>query len=168
MADALIFSLTFVTSTFKSDPKLLKLVFQMWNDTVTQIINVAGISYSLNFQPISQPMIAQSQAQGGNSLGLTESDGPLVLCLLSASWNLKTDDSTVITAGRTLFDKIDLAAKSKGLFREFKYLNYAAEYQRPIDSYGSQNKAKLQKASKKYDPSGLFQRAVPGGFKLFG
>jgi hypothetical protein len=25
----------------------------------------------------------------------------------------------------------------------------------------------LQKASKKYDPQGLFQTGVPGGFKLF-
>ncbi|KAL8879214.1 MAG: hypothetical protein Q9198_003133 [Flavoplaca austrocitrina] len=32
---------------------------------------------------------------------------------------------------------------------------------------GTQNVAKLQAAIKKYDPMGLFQTNVPGGFKLF-
>ena len=54
-----------------------------------------------------------------------------------------------------------------GLQRQWIYLNYANDDQDPIGSYGSANVAKLQAASKKYDPTGLFQTNVPGGFKLF-
>jgi hypothetical protein len=46
-------------------------------------------------------------------------------------------------------------------------MNYAAKGDDVISSYGAANKAILQKASKKYDPHGLFQTGVPGGFKLF-
>lgn len=54
-----------------------------------------------------------------------------------------------------------------GLQRKWIYLNYAERDQDPIGSYGSENVGKLQAASKKYDPTGLFQTNVPGGFKLF-
>lgn len=155
-----------MTTTFKPDLGLLKMLVKMWNDTVPQIGNVAGISISLNFQPIPLPMTAQSIAQGGNSLGLSMSDGPLVLCLLAVSWSLKKDDKTVMNTGKTLFDNIEQEAMRRSLFHKFKYLSYSAAHQRPIDGYGPVNKAQLQQVSKKYDPSGLFQRAVPGGFKL--
>jgi len=53
-----------------------------------------------------------------------------------------------------------------GVWNEFIYLNYAAPWQKPITSYGQANKNFLQSVSKEYDPNSLFQKAVPGGFKL--
>lgn len=51
----------------------------------------------------------------------------------------------------------------------FVYLNYAFDFQDPIGSYGEKNQAFLQETSKnyRYNPEGLFQKGVPGGFKLF-
>lgn len=49
----------------------------------------------------------------------------------------------------------------------FKYLNYAYKTQEPIKGYGHANVAKLKAASKKYDPAGVFQKLVPGGYKLW-
>jgi hypothetical protein len=40
-------------------------------------------------------------------------------------------------------------------------------WQDPIDSYGVTVKKELQEVSKKYDPTGMFQKQVPGGVKLF-
>jgi hypothetical protein len=37
---------------------------------------------------------------------------------------------------------------------------------RIIAGYGEESVSKLRATSKKYDPEGLFQKAVPGGFKL--
>jgi hypothetical protein len=45
-------------------------------------------------------------------------------------------------------------------------MNYAYNFQDPITSYGSRNHEHLQTVSKTYDAEGLFQMAVPGGFKL--
>lgn len=51
--------------------------------------------------------------------------------------------------------------------RPWLYLNYAAQDQDPIASYGADSVERLKAASRKFDPQGLFQRNVPGGFKLF-
>lgn len=50
----------------------------------------------------------------------------------------------------------------------FQYLNYAAPFQDPLASYGVKNLQRLREVSKKYDPDQVFQRLVPGGFKLTG
>ncbi|KAK8097551.1 uncharacterized protein PG998_013037 [Apiospora kogelbergensis] len=48
-----------------------------------------------------------------------------------------------------------------------KDLDYAFSFQDPTGSYGHENRIKLQDTSQKYNPKGLFQPGVPGGFKLF-
>lgn len=58
------------------------------------------------------------------------------------------------------------AAQEMGLLREFVYLNYANQVQEPIASYGREDVARLRAAARRYDPSGVFQRQVPGGFKV--
>lgn len=61
---------------------------------------------------------------------------------------------------------INKAAREMGLLHEFVYLNYANQDQNPILSYGPENVAIMKAAARKYDPRGVFQRQVPGGFKL--
>jgi hypothetical protein len=58
------------------------------------------------------------------------------------------------------------AAQTLGVDDPYLYLNYAASWQDPINSYGPASVANLQAVSRKYDPSGVFQKQVPGGFKL--
>ena len=58
------------------------------------------------------------------------------------------------------------AARDMGLLHDFVYLNYANQAQDPISTYGRENVASLKRAAKRYDPRGIFQRQVPGGFKL--
>ena len=48
------------------------------------------------------------------------------------------------------------------------YLNYATDFQDSISSYGQVNVQKLRDASRKYDPDQVFQKLVPGGFKIPG
>src|SRR5436305_13761866 len=154
------------TTTFKSDLSFINSVYTMWNQSVAKVLDIPGIKYSLTFQPIPPAITSKSATIGVNSMGLDPADGPLVLVLLSATWNLTSNDDAVISAAKKLFDDIDEAAKAKGVFNKFKYLNYAAKFQDPIDSYGSVNKANLLAVSQKYDPKQIFQLAVPGGFKI--
>ena len=58
------------------------------------------------------------------------------------------------------------AATDMGMLHEFVYLNYANQAQNPISTYGRGNVASLRAVAKKYDSHGIFQRQVPGGFKL--
>lgn len=104
---------------------------------------------------------------GGNVLGLENMTEPLVLVLLTTQWSDAIDDVRVNAMAKAFFAELDAEAQGRNLTNSWTYLNYAAPFQDPIGGYGAVNKAKLQKISKKYDPRGLFQTGVPGGFKLF-
>ncbi len=90
---------------------------------------------------------------------------PLVL-LLSGLWPDSSSNAAVEQISRAALSAIKCRAKAKGLLRDFQYLNYAAPFQTPLTSYGAENLKFLQQVSKKYDPTAVFQRRVPGGFKL--
>lgn len=45
-------------------------------------------------------------------------------------------------------------------------LTYSGWNQPAISSYGAENVAKLKEIAARYDPTGVFQRLVPGGQKL--
>ena len=146
---------------------LLKAVYDNYNSTISKIENVKGIVWSLTFQPIVPAITSKSGPRGGNSLGLDPSDGPLVKALLVSFWSDASDDGLVNEVGAKFVDDIETIARAKGVYHNFVYLNYANKNQNPIDGYGAVSKANLQAVSKKYDPQGLFQKGVPGGFKLF-
>lgn len=61
----------------------------------------------------------------------------------------------------------DQTARIVVLGNPYIYLNYATVWQDSIDTDGVIVKKELQKASKRYDPMGVFQKQVPSRFKLF-
>lgn len=48
----------------------------------------------------------------------------------------------------------------------FRYLNYSDISQDPLSTYGEDNFKRMREVAMKYDPTGVFQTRVPGGFKL--
>lgn len=146
---------------------MITATFNLWNQSVTEVQSVAGLVWALSLEPIPPIISSKSASMGGNVLGLDPEHGALMVVLLAVSYTNFEDDDLVASTAEALFESIDSTAISLGAFDRFKYLNYAAISQDPIDSYGAQNKARLQAASRKYDPAGIFQRVVPGGFKLF-
>ncbi len=62
---------------------------------------------------------------------------------------------------------LEACAEAKGLLLKFQYLNYAAAYQTPLEPYGEENLMFMRGVSREYDPKGVFQKQVPGGFKLW-
>jgi hypothetical protein len=156
----------FVTGTYGNSAKMMSAIFDIANSTV-QSLSVPNIAYSLSFQPMPTAITSKAASRGGNSLGLSASDGNLFNLLLTVSWDSTADDARIEQHARDLFQQSEDEAKKLGLYNEYLYLNYAASWQDPISGYGAANKAKLQAVSKKYDPKGVFQNQVPGGFKLF-
>ena len=149
-----------MTTTFSPSLSLFQEVYSLWNLTVEFIQAVIRIQHFLIFQRV--PAVVP-----GNSLGLEASEGPMVVCLLSITWNLTKDDALINSVAKNLIGRIEIATKAAGLFNSYQYLNYAANFQQPILSYGNVSNAEFRRVSKKYDPTGLFQTVVPGGFKLF-
>jgi len=135
-------------------------MMKVWEEGVSQLSGVPGILSQFLIQP--QPV-----TNGTNSLGLTPGDRLSVLGLVTMGWDNAADDNTVQKGVQAIVDQhIDILRKKK-LYEPFLYLNYADNSQDPFASYGKENKARLQAVSRKYDPNGVFQKVVPGGFKLF-
>lgn len=65
------------------------------------------------------------------------------------------------------FDELEAYAASLGGAVEFKYGNYCDGLtQDPLATYGETNIQRMREAAKKYDPTGVFQTRVPGGYKI--
>lgn len=139
----------------------------MWKVNASLIDTVPGLVYNMLNQHLLPIVMGKSPALDGNSMGLEPSEGPLVMTLLSITWDSASDDAAVMSDAKALMEQIEAAARASGVYHAFKYLNYAYARQDVFDGYGRVNKARLRSVSKAYDPTGVFQTAVPGGFKLF-
>ncbi|KAF2460944.1 putative oxidoreductase [Lineolata rhizophorae] len=157
----------YITTTTKSDLELFSRFLEIVKARTQGLERVKDAVISLTMQPMPPIMFKASEATGGNSLGIKSQDAPVVNVLFTAAWGNASDDDAFFRAGREVIEDIEKLAKSQGKSHRYKYMNYAAGSQDPITGYGPEIKAFLQDTSKKYDPKGLFQKAVPGGFKLF-
>lgn len=67
---------------------------------------------------------------------------------------------------RPRIDNIDGYEQSLILLQAFRFMNYGAASQDVLGSYGSQNVEYIRQVATKYDPDGVFQERIPGGFKI--
>jgi hypothetical protein len=135
-------------------------LFQTWEDGTKVLADIEGLQIALLLQP--HPV-----TDGQNSLGLPPGGEDVVMSVITVSYSKKSDDDTVRGGLQAIIIKHEEILRREGVYIGWKYLNYADKLQDPIGSYGEETKARLQAVSKKYDPYGLFQTGVPGGFKLF-
>lgn len=154
-----------MTFSFENDLAVLNSTVASWDDYVQHVSAVPGIIFSIIFTPIQPSAVRESAARGGNSLGLTLSK-PLHVATIHATWENATDDENVVGTAKRLMADMERQAKVHRVFSPYIYMNYAWAGQQVIDGYGEETKAYLERVSKTYDPHQLFQRGVPGGFKL--
>ncbi|KAL4861667.1 hypothetical protein BDV12DRAFT_179916 [Aspergillus spectabilis] len=157
----------YFNTTIKADPATLKAASDIYTAALNPIQSAEGLICSLTLQPYPVSLLKKSIERGGNSLGLTTSDGPLVSILLLTYWSSRNDDAAVLGVMQKALADIKREAQNRNTSVPFEFLNYAWGSQDPIGSYGEENKKRLQEVSKRIDPEGVFQRLVPGGFKLF-
>ncbi len=157
----------YANTTVKADAATLKAAAEKFTSSLDLVKDCKGIVFSLTFQPYPVSLLEKCLSAGGNITGLTPTSGPLVSVLVLVNWENKDDDKNILGTARSLLEAIDEDAAARGQAVPYKYLNYACDFQDPIGSYGAENKQLLQDVSKRFDPDGVFQHGVPGGFKLF-
>jgi hypothetical protein len=154
----------FETVTFGVSETLLGRMFDSFNETL-QGFNPPGTTlWSIALEPL--PAVISARGAGKNALGTTVEDGNSVVLLISAFWTDPSATEVMKEQGQRLAGQVQGMVRDMGLERRFVYANYAGPDQRPLESYGEGNLEFLRKVAKEYDPSGFFQRRVPGGFKL--
>lgn len=118
------------------------------------------------FQAMPTLFAENSEEKGGNMLGLDrETDNGV---LFQIQMMVKGEDQEMEARKRLqkFFKDIKEHQVEVGGDIDWQYLNYADSTQNPLPSYGEENVAYLKKVAKKYDPLGVFQKRMPGGFKI--
>ncbi|OJJ32641.1 hypothetical protein ASPWEDRAFT_29799 [Aspergillus wentii DTO 134E9] len=158
-------SAEWATTTFAISPTILGKVHGLWNASAVELTPVTNLTSVLTFQSVPAP-----QPSSPNSLGIDPKSSPeknLVLALVNQYWSLESDSDKANGVTEELMSNIDDLLRQEGLYVDYKYLNYAGPFQDPLGSYGDESLERMKKVSTKYDPTGVFQKQVKGGFKLF-
>jgi hypothetical protein len=90
----------------------------------------------------------------------------VIVISTSISWSSAADDARILAASRNFISRANATAYAQGLGNRFLYQNYAEQEQDVFSGYGQENLERLREASRKYDPSGVWQKLQPGYFKL--
>jgi len=69
-------------------------------------------------------------------------------------------------AAETWVSELRKMTESLGTADPFLYGNLAGGNQKPFCGYGPESVEFLKMIARKYDPAAVFQRLVPGGFKV--
>ncbi|CAG8980501.1 hypothetical protein HYALB_00013102 [Hymenoscyphus albidus] len=155
-----------VATSFKPTAALYKRIQEIitTSSSIKTIKSVTAGSQAFGIQPITTSLVEAGRRMGGNALGL-ECVNQTWLVLDSGWWS-SNDDMTVHNAARDMIGDIDSASKSGGDYVEYIFMNDASWDQEVIRHYGAENVQRLKRVSELYDPNCVFQRLVPGGYKL--
>ncbi|KAF2730850.1 FAD-binding domain-containing protein [Polyplosphaeria fusca] len=156
----------YATCTVRPDAQLMATIHALFREALDTIRDAEGLTFALNYHPLSVAMLQNSLATGGNAFDIPPSDGPLLILLVNPTWASTADDERVTNATKTLFQRIRTVAIEKGLLHRYIFPNYAMGEEDVLAGYGEESLKRLREVRKRVDPEGLWQRGVPGGFKL--
>ena len=121
-------------------------------------------------QPFPQKFIQASQKKGRNVLGLERMNGNALLWTGGVQLNPNKTNEAQFATAQALVEayaaQLEQYAREKGGLKEYVALNYADASQDPLSTYGAANVQFIWDVAKKYDPKGVFQQRIPGGFKI--
>ncbi|EXJ79874.1 hypothetical protein A1O3_08159 [Capronia epimyces CBS 606.96] len=160
---------TWLTGTFKPTKGWMQLALQqqaIMFDLLWEARPHGNFTVQTLFQPIPTIFSKHSVEKGGNVLGLDRFTDNLMLYQLYFAWHGEDQDDLFNGKGHDAFNTVVDYTKKHNLYTEFEYLDYADISQNPLKGYGSANVKKIKTVAKKYDPTGVFQTLVPGGFKI--
>ncbi|KAH8879824.1 FAD-binding domain-containing protein [Thozetella sp. PMI_491] len=158
---------TWFSLTFRNDIHVMKKAVDCNNAMVEKIkILSPAVNVQMVLQPFPAFSVQNSVGRGGNMMGLdrfTEDAIVLITAVRVETLELK---EAVFPIFQQAIDEIERFAISLDANVEFRYLNYCDGSQNPLSTYGEENIAKMKSAAAKYDPTGVFQTRLPGGFKI--
>ncbi|KAF3761056.1 FAD binding domain-containing protein [Cryphonectria parasitica EP155] len=158
---------SFAVVPILADLDAMGIVFDtFFNKSQELLANVTYGSATTAVMPISKSSIVNNRGNAsGDPFGIDESKAPFVWLEQTYIYYLESDTSYVNSAIQEINAAID-AALPEDKKADFMYINDAGGWQKPFDTYASDNLQRLQEIRAKYDPEGTFTYQVPGGFKL--
>ncbi|KAH8722685.1 hypothetical protein GQ44DRAFT_621980 [Phaeosphaeriaceae sp. PMI808] len=156
----------YATITIKPNAALMNDLHKIWLDTLEPLKSAEGFIFSLGYFPLTKALLENSKLAGSNAKDIDPADGPLFVVMINPTWNSADDDERIHKAVEDLLVKFKQVANEKGLLHRYLFTNYAYQKEDALAGYGPESVKRMKKVSEKYDPERIFQKAVPGGFKL--
>ncbi|KAI1118681.1 FAD-binding domain-containing protein [Nemania sp. NC0429] len=159
-----------LTLTFDNDPRIARRCVELHAEFVASLEGLMAPEdfYTQMFlQPLPSYRWPIGRQQGGNILGLDYLENNALL--YTAGFGVWVDSAPLETAHKELkamAAKVADFAKSVQGDMDFIYLNYAGSEQDPLGTYGASNVKIMKDVAAKFDPTGVFQTRVAGGFKI--
>lgn len=118
------------------------------------------------FQPLPSIIAKHGAERGGNLLGIDRHKDNAVILLGSLAVNGQMQEA--IGREKMMAWKRELEDYSRSIDTEveYYYMNYADGTQDVLISYGEDRVQMAIDVAAKYDPTGVFQNRVVGGFKM--
>jgi hypothetical protein len=140
--------------------------FQMTYTAIKPFLGMDSFQLSLSYQPL--PTIITERSGAVDILGPIQTQGNMfnVHFALGIGDEEADRDPIIQHAIRKLFGAAEARARELKVQRDYIPLTYADSWQDPISRRSELTVAELWNTARKYDPSGMFQKQVPGGFKL--
>lgn len=157
--------------TLRNDPEILRRCVELHGEYVEKLkrhMNPDSFTTMMLLQPLPSYVTAIGQVRGGNVLGLDGSEN-MVLWTGGVAVDADAGEGAFALAQgelRAMTARVKKASRKLGADMDFVYLNYADASQDPLGSYGAANVQYLRDVAVRYDPAGIFQSRVPGGFKI--
>ncbi|KAI1329093.1 putative FAD-binding oxidoreductase [Xylariaceae sp. FL0255] len=158
--------LNWYATSFEVDATLFKQVEQIVTSApeLDTIRNLTAGSIAVGWQPISTSLVEAGKLRGGNALGLQSVNQTWLV--IDIGWLYPEDDVVANAATQGLISRIEKASLAAGKHVDYIFMNDASKTQDVISHYGALSVAKLLAVQRRYDPRQVFQKLVPGGFKL--
>ncbi|KAJ4027861.1 hypothetical protein NW752_000107 [Fusarium irregulare] len=160
-----------MTGTTTNDIRIMTFMHDKLDEYVDKMRASAPdskFSVLVQFQPVAQSMVEHSRENGGNVLGLESvvAKGPALMWLIAVTVDIEQNQQKIDQFTRAFKENVNAYAAEMGIGYPWVYLNYARGGQDPLLHYGDDNVELIKKASKKYDPDGIFQNLRRSGFKI--
>lgn len=127
----------------------------------------AGCALHYTIQPMGTAGVQAGSDRGGNIMGLEAV--PQCWWVFTSEWSQDAEedvDAAAHGAVRTMAEMVEALARKEGVFLDFKCMNFAGAGQKVLGSYSAKNVVRMQAVAEEYDPEGVWQGLLFGGFLL--
>ena len=157
--------------TIRPSIDLFRAIYKRFKETLDLLKeSVTDLSYFLIMQPLTVGFLRKSCEQwpagSSNSQGLRPEDGPLLTVLVLPTWSSSKDDELMFSETEKLMNDIKIISINFGLDHRYIFPNHSWGRQNILAGYGEERLAELKKTQEKWDPEGLFQTVIGGGYKI--
>ncbi|CAI0651599.1 unnamed protein product [Colletotrichum noveboracense] len=157
-----------LTLTGKNDARFIRRAVEAQSKFIENWKNTQHADFLnyITFQAMPALLFRHSVEKGGNVIGMDREKCNAILFQMQhmvRSADAEKEARRQLVALRKELKDYSVA---EGIDVEWEYLGYADSNQDPLSTYGPENIKLLKEVAAKYDPEQVFQKRVPGGFKI--